>query len=62
MAEAGAITWLDPWPRLCDDSACHALHGGTGYYFDNNHLTNSAALALRDLFAPVFAGDGGTGS
>ena len=38
------------------------MHGDTGYYFDNNHLTNSAALTLRDIFAPVFAGDGGTGS
>ena len=62
MAEDGALRWIDPWPRICDAEACHALHGDTGYYFDNNHLTNSAALALRDLFAPVFAGDGGTGS
>jgi len=62
MAEDGAIRWIDPWPRLCDEGACHALNGDTGYYFDNNHLTNSAALALRDLFAPVFSDDRGTGS
>ncbi len=62
MAEDGAIRWIDPWPRLCDEGACHALNGDTGYYFDNNHLTNSAALALRDLFAPVFSGDRSTGS
>ncbi|MBN9886006.1 acyltransferase family protein [Salipiger abyssi] len=55
MAEAGVITWIDPWPRICDESACHALVDGTGYYFDNNHMTNSAALALRGLFAPIFA-------
>ena len=60
--EDGAIRWIDPWPRLCGEGACHALNGDTGYYFDNNHLTNSAALALRDLFAPVFSGDRGTGS
>ncbi|EPX82318.1 acyltransferase family protein [Salipiger mucosus] len=58
MAEAGAISWIDPWPRLCDDAACHALVEGTGYYFDNNHLTNSAALALRGLFARVFTPEG----
>ena len=62
MAEAGAITLIDPWPRLCDDRACHALVDGKGYYFDNNHMTNTAARDLRDLFAPVFARDGGAGS
>lgn len=59
MAEAGAITLIDPWPRLCDDTECHALVEGKGYYFDNNHMTNTAARDLRDLFAPVFAGIGG---
>ncbi|WP_417723096.1 acyltransferase family protein [Salipiger sp.] len=58
MAEDGAITLIDTWPRICDDTACHALIDGTGYYFDNNHLTNSAALAMRDLFAPLFVTDG----
>lgn len=54
MAEAGEITFIDTWPRFCDAEACHALQGGTGWYFDNNHITNTAARALRDLFAPVF--------
>ena len=43
-------------------AACHALHDGQGYYFDNNHLTNTAALALSDLFVPVFTLDDGAGS
>ena len=55
MAEQGIITWIDPWGQLCDDSVCNALHQETGYYFDNNHLTNSAAVALRDIFSPVLA-------
>ena len=24
-------------------------------YFDNNHLTNTGAIAIRDSYAPVFA-------
>ncbi|MCR8549090.1 acyltransferase [Salipiger sp. P9] len=62
LAESGVVTWLDPWPRICDDTACHALVDDAGYYFDNNHVTNSAARALRDLFAPVFASGEGAGS
>ncbi|ANT60166.1 acyltransferase [Salipiger sp. CCB-MM3] len=54
MAEAGQIRWIDTWPRFCDAEACHALHDGQGWYFDNNHITNAAALALRDLFGPIF--------
>lgn len=55
LANSGVITWIDPWPRLCDAETCHALVDGKGYYFDNNHMTNTAARDLRDLFAPVFA-------
>lgn len=58
LADRGAISIIDPWPRLCPDGTCQAIHDGIGYYFDNNHVTNSGALALRDLFAPVFARTG----
>ncbi len=57
LAAEGRIELIDPWPRLCDVAACHALHDGAGYYFDTNHLTNAAARALRDLFVPVFRPD-----
>ncbi|MGR3480188.1 acyltransferase family protein [Salipiger marinus] len=57
LAEAGAVSLIDSWPRLCDATTCHALQGGEGWYFDNNHVTNTAARALHDLFAPVFAAD-----
>jgi hypothetical protein len=30
------------------------MQAGEALYFDNNHLTNRAAIALSDLFAPVF--------
>lgn len=54
LQAAGAIRLLDPWPRLCDAARCSALQDGAAWYFDNNHLTNRAAISLRDLFSPVF--------
>ena len=54
MAETGEISFIDSWPRFCDAEACHALQGSEGWYFDNNHITNTAARALRDLFVPIF--------
>ncbi|WP_425097891.1 acyltransferase family protein [Tropicibacter sp. S64] len=56
LAEEGRIRFLDPWPFFCDADSCSAVHDGTGQYFDNNHITNSAALRVRDVFAPVFSG------
>ncbi|WP_268888892.1 acyltransferase family protein [Marimonas lutisalis] len=56
-AQAGRITVIDPWPRLCDVGGCYALEGPVGRYFDNNHLTNTAARQIRDLFAPAFRGE-----
>lgn len=54
LVEAGRIDYLDPWPHLCDGSRCRAVQDGVGLYFDNNHVTNAAALRLRGIFAPVF--------
>lgn len=55
------ITFLDPWPLLCDAANCSAIRDGAGMYFDNNHVTNTAARAMRHLFLPVFGrrADGG---
>lgn len=59
-AQAGQITLIDPWPRLCDAQECRVMAGpggpaGQPLYFDNNHLTNTGALSLRDLY-PVQGG------
>ncbi|KJS42581.1 MAG: acyltransferase [Roseovarius sp. BRH_c41] len=54
LAHSGAITLIDPWQHLCDASTCDVMQDGQALYFDNNHLTNRAAIALSDLFAPVF--------
>jgi len=56
--EGDALTFLDPWPFLCGATRCAAIRDGTGMYFDNNHITNSAARALRQVFLPVFQGLG----
>ena len=50
------IVTLDPWPLLCPKNQCRAVHGNLGYYFDNNHVTNTGARQLRQVFAPVFEG------
>ncbi|SEP94759.1 acyltransferase family protein [Thalassovita taeanensis] len=54
LASRGAISLIDPRPRLCDAVVCSVLRGDQVLYFDNNHLTNAGARALRDLFLPVF--------
>ncbi|KNG93543.1 acyltransferase family protein [Pseudaestuariivita atlantica] len=59
LAEAGAVTLLDPWPDLCDDAGCRAAGDGAVWFFDNNHLTNTGARELRGILAPLFARDGG---
>ncbi len=55
LVDSGQITLLDSWPHFCDAQSCSALNGEVGQYFDNNHVTNAAALRVRELFAPVFA-------
>lgn len=50
----GTITWLDPRDTFCSQDRCSAMQGGRSFYFDNNHITNTAALTLRKLFDPVF--------
>lgn len=55
LAAEGGITFLDTWPYFCTDGTCSAVQNGQGQYFDNNHLTNSAAIRIRDVLRPVFA-------
>ncbi|MBV6639051.1 MAG: acyltransferase, partial [Mameliella sp.] len=54
LAEQSAISFLDTWPQFCTDGTCSAVLGGQGQYFDNNHLTNSAAIRIRKVLQPVF--------
>ncbi len=49
-----ALQQIDPWPQLCTNGSCSVQQGSDIWYFDNNHLNNTAARALTPLFAPVF--------
>lgn len=53
IARETDLVVLDPWPDLCDTERCSAIKNGQPIYFDNNHLTNTGARALRHLFAPA---------
>ncbi|MFY0619879.1 acyltransferase family protein [Shimia sp.] len=44
---------LDTWQWFCDPFLCDAVQNGVGQYFDNNHVTNSAARRMREVFYPV---------
>ncbi len=48
------IEILDTWPYFCSTEFCMAIADGVGQYFDNNHVTNSAARRLVPLFDRVF--------
>lgn len=54
LATSGAITFLDTWPFFCTQNLCSAIQQNQGQYFDNNHLTNSAAIRIREVLRPVF--------
>lgn len=54
LGDEGRITQISIWDWLCDTANCFAVHDDIGHYFDNNHLTNSAALRIREAFAPLF--------
>jgi peptidoglycan/LPS O-acetylase OafA/YrhL len=47
---------VDLWDRVCTASSCGILLDGAPAYYDNNHVTNSGAIGMRDGFRPVFEG------
>lgn len=55
-AEREGVGVIDLWEDLCSPEICTAYLNGAPIYFDNNHVTNTGALALRGRFAPVFGG------
>lgn len=58
QASYAGMKTINTWAPLCEREVCSALQGGASWYFDNNHITNSAAREMRGLFAPVFRGAG----
>ena len=57
LAQDKRLLWLTSRDRFCSETICSSVHGGRSFYFDNNHLTNSAAIAVRDIFLPVVGSD-----
>lgn len=55
LAPSGGVDIIDTWSALCN-TRCSALMSGHPIYFDNNHLTNAGALAIRHLFLPFLSG------
>ncbi len=53
--QASGAQVIDTWPWFCGPFLCDAVHSGVGQYFDNNHVTNSAARRIRAIFYPVLA-------
>ena len=54
IAMRSGIHVLQTWPRFCTDVSCSVLVDGDAGYFDNNHITNSTSVAVRDVFNPAF--------
>lgn len=52
--QAAGARLIDLWPALCSAETCAAYLDGMPVYFDNNHVTNSGARALRERFARIF--------
>lgn len=55
VSDIANVTLIDSWPSFCTATECSAMHDGKAGYFDNNHITNSTARRVRDIFDPVFA-------
>lgn len=55
LTASGQVTLIDTWPALCPER-CSVMLGDRSVYFDNNHLTNAGANALRGLFVPFLTG------
>ncbi|MBU2983333.1 acyltransferase [Lentibacter algarum] len=53
-----ALPQIETWSAVCGPVTCSALHDGASWYFDNNHITNSAARVLSSRFAPLFENEG----
>ena len=48
--EFTALRVFDPFPYLCDSSACYAMNNGHLLYRDDNHLSAAGAIYLSDKF------------
>lgn len=54
------INLIDPADFLCTNDNCLIGYQGNSLYKDDDHLSRSGALLLRNIFMPIFAGTSGT--
>jgi peptidoglycan/LPS O-acetylase OafA/YrhL len=47
------FTILDVSPFVCNAIECVASRNGTPIYVDDNHFSRTAAIAMKDIFAPA---------
>lgn len=45
---------IDHWPEFCAETTCSAFKDNIIGFFDNNHVTTTAAVAIRRVFDPAF--------
>lgn len=52
------VRLIDPIPAMCGDDVCRVELGGVAAYYDDNHLTKSAAKSIfREIFLKEIYGD-----
>ena len=50
----GTIQFLNTWEYFCQNETCSSMRDGAALYFDNNHITNTASVNLRNILRPAF--------
>ena len=55
LSNTGKIKLLDPADYLCQAKGCLVAKDGYSMYRDKHHLTDRAAVSIRDVFLPVQA-------
>lgn len=48
------VSIIDIGKKLCTGAACNAVANGQMLYSDDNHLSRTGAIYLKDLFQPIF--------
>jgi peptidoglycan/LPS O-acetylase OafA/YrhL len=55
LAQRPNVSVIDLGPALCDEERCPGERGGIVLYSDDNHVSRSGAVAIKDTLARAFA-------
>ncbi len=55
LEASGDAVVLRTHQRFCNAERCNLLVDGVPAYFDNNHITDTTARRIRDVFEPALA-------